>query len=391
MDRFASLGLVLLASSLLAASAPAQEGVLNFGPEEIIKAKGKEIVVPGYSVTSFEDWNNDHLKDLIVGEGGGAAPGKIRVYLNRGTESDPCFVDYFYVESWGQDLTCVPGERLGCFPRVVHWDADNRKDLLVGLADGRVVAFVNIGTDNDPVFDAGTEVRVGPSWATVTLNVGADATPVLPDWNNDGMLDIVAGGYDGGIHYYYNCGCGGWAPPHFSFSTYDGELVWDASVLLRVPSGSSSPVVMDLDGNGKKDLLIGNANGQILFYRNNWADIAPGFVGYSVVHSAGRPIDLPGSLCSRPFVCHWAGSAHWDLLVGYGDGKIRLYRGLKAGDFNGNGTLDADDLTALTKALDKPVPAGGSPYDLNKDGVVNLLDLRLFADLWLAEYGADQK
>ena len=45
-------------------------GVINLGPEEILKAGGQEIVVPGYSVPSFEDWNNDGREDLIVGEGG---------------------------------------------------------------------------------------------------------------------------------------------------------------------------------------------------------------------------------------------------------------------------------------------------------------------------------
>ena len=90
MGRLASLSVVLLAGSLFSASAWADDGVINLGPEEIIQAKGKDIVVPGYSVPSFEDWNNDGLGDLIVGEGGGGATGKIRVYRNVGTEADPC-------------------------------------------------------------------------------------------------------------------------------------------------------------------------------------------------------------------------------------------------------------------------------------------------------------
>ncbi len=64
------LWLVFLAGTGLAASAPAEDVVLNFGPEEIIQADGNDIVVPGFSVPSLADWNNDHLQDLIVGEGG---------------------------------------------------------------------------------------------------------------------------------------------------------------------------------------------------------------------------------------------------------------------------------------------------------------------------------
>jgi hypothetical protein len=110
------------------------------------------------------------------------------------------------------------------------------------------------------------------------------------------------------------------------------------------------------------------------------------------VQSDGVAIDLPGTLRTRPSVCTWTGDGkfgpkdgYWDLLVGYGDGKIRLYRGLpKTGDFDLDGDLDGDDFTFLVRALDKPVSAEGTPADLNADGVVDNLDLRLFADLWLA-------
>lgn len=408
MKRLASLSVLLLAGSLFSASARADTGVINLGPEEIIKAKGKDIVVPGYAVPSLADWNGDHLKDLLVGEGGGGYSGKIRVYLNVGTETDPCFTDYSYVQSNGKDLVCTPEGCLGCFPRVIDWYQDlknttyrgSKIDLLVGQADGVVKVFLNskrglldFGVDDAPSFDGGTAIMVGPTYSNI-LDVGARATPVLVDWNNDGELDVVAGGLDGGIHVYYNCGCGGYIPPRFSTSPIDGVYVQANGRDLLVPSGRSSPVIMDVDGDGKKDILSGNTDGQILFYKNVGTDTLPMFAGYTMVQSNGQPIDLTGSLRSRPFVCYWTGSrdGYWDLLVGYGDGKIRLYRGLpKAGDFSGNGALDADDFTILVKALDKPIPTGGSPCDLNHDGVVDNLDLRLFADLWLAEHAGDKK
>ncbi|MGE5295691.1 MAG: hypothetical protein ACM3VT_12755, partial [Solirubrobacterales bacterium] len=122
----------LLISALIAVSlcvqAFGQDGVINLGLEEVIQADGNDIIVLGYSVPSFEDWNNDGLRDLIVGEGGANYPGKIRVYLNAGTESEPRFAGFFYVQADGNDLTCTPDGCQGCFPRVVNWDADGRKD-----------------------------------------------------------------------------------------------------------------------------------------------------------------------------------------------------------------------------------------------------------------------
>jgi hypothetical protein len=83
---------------------------LFLGPEELVEAGGAVIEVPGYSVPSFTHWDDDGLKDLIVGEGGGVATdGKVRVYLNTGTASDPNFGDYFYAQSEGADLV-RPGE-----------------------------------------------------------------------------------------------------------------------------------------------------------------------------------------------------------------------------------------------------------------------------------------
>lgn len=370
-----------------------QDGVIHLGPEEILQAQGADIVVLGYSVPSFEDWNNDGLRDLIVGEGGNNYPGKVRVYLNVGTESDPCFAGSFYAQADGSDLTCPSQGCQGCFPRMVCWDEDDRKDLLVGLSDGTVKIFLNVADNNEPAFDAGTALTVGSAGVSL-LDVGSRATPSLVHWNDDGMLDLVVGGLDGVIHVYMNCGCDGSVPPHFYFSTADGYPF--ARGLderdVTVPSGRSSPVFADCDGDGKRDLLAGNTDGMILFYKNAGTDSLPVFVNYTLVQSAGAAIDLPSGLRSRPDVCHWTGDGkfgpkdgYWDLLVGYGDGKVRLYRGLpKAGDFDLDGDLDGDDFTFLAKALDQPAPAASASADLNADGVVDALDLRLFADLWLA-------
>lgn len=100
---------VVLAQIFLVISSVSAVGQLYLGPEEFVKAYEVDIGVPGYSVPSFVHWDDDGLKDLIVGEGPYLDTGRVRVYLNEGTSSDPQFLDYFYAQSNGSDLTVAGG------------------------------------------------------------------------------------------------------------------------------------------------------------------------------------------------------------------------------------------------------------------------------------------
>jgi hypothetical protein len=368
---------------------------LNFGPEEIVLANGVDIQVPGYSVPSLVDWNNDNLQDLIIGQGGSFEDAKVRVYLNVGTEAEPYFEDFFYVRSEGSDLTCPSSGCMGCFPRVVYWDADKRKDLLVGQADGTVKIFLNIGTDEEPVFDAGRIINVGLD--NENLDVGSRATPMLIDWDNDRLIDLVAGAIDGKIHIYLNCGCNGELPPSFDFSTSSGIFAKEDGLDLVVPTNRSSPVILDLDGDDKKDLLTGNTEGQLLFYKNVGTDDKPNFSGYTLVESNGVAIDLEGMPRSRPFVCYWTGDGYFgpidnypDVLIGSGDGKVRLYRGIpptktKQGDLDGNGIIDLADLALLITYWPQTGCGPCDGADLTGDGNVDKDDLHRFLDIFLLD------
>jgi len=356
--------------------------VLNLGPEEIIQANGVDIQVPGYSVPSFVDWNNDKLNDLVIGEGGGFGDAKVRVYLNVGTEPSPQFSDYFYAQSDGSDLVCPASGCMGCFPRVEYWDADQRKDLLVGQADGTVKIFLNIDTDESPTFDGGTFLQVGLPGSKTNINVGARATPCLVDWNNDGRKDLVVGAYDGRIHIFINEGTD--TEPDFLAETFAQANGSD----LAVPGKRASPIVIDLDMDGRKDILAGNTDGQLLFYRNIGTDAEPIFSDYKLVESNGVPIDLPGSPRSRPFLCYWTGDGHFgpidaypDVLIGASDGKVHLYRGiLEIGDcdMDGSGNVDITDFSLFVAYwLQKDYEA-----DLTGDGQVDNDDLYRFMEIW---------
>ncbi|HUV36779.1 MAG TPA: FG-GAP-like repeat-containing protein [Patescibacteria group bacterium] len=210
---------------------------------------------------------------------------------------------------------------MGVFPRVVDADNDGLKDLLIGEAEGTLRLYGNINTDDDPRFDGGILLQVGFPGAKADIDVGQRPTPVVVDWNNDGRRDIVVGSKDGTVHLFINEG---------TDSDWDfrlERLVQEDGTDMIIPTLRASSEIVDMDNDGRKDLLTGNTEGQLLFYPNAGNDDAPVFSGYMQIESEGTAIDLPGALRSRPFVCDWDADGARDILLGYGDGLIRLYRG----------------------------------------------------------------
>lgn len=304
---------------LLVGTARLAGGELRLGPETLIQADGADVAVPGYSVPSFAFWNDDNLKDLIIGEGSGSVTPRVRVYLNTGTPSRPEFHKFFYAQSNGADLTVPAGNCLGLFPRTVYWDADSRKDLLVGQGDGRVKLFLNIGTDAQPRFDGGTFLQAGPAGQKTMLDVGDRATCSVLDCNADGRKDLLIGAMDGKVRVYLNEGTD--TAPDFRLPT----LLKSGGLDITVPTGRSSPALVDLNGDGRPDLLAGNTEGQLLYYANAGTDTLPNFTAGMPLQSDGVELNLAGSARSRPFVCDWTGDGRLDVLIGGGDGKVRLY------------------------------------------------------------------
>ena len=211
---------------------------------------------------------------------------------------------------------------MGIFPRVVDADLDGRKDLLVGEAEGNIRLYLNINTDADPEFDGGTLLEAGPAGFKTVIDVGQRTTPNVVDWDNDGRRDIVVGEKNGLVMFYRNTG----TDAAWDFEA--AEIILNGGINLVVPALRASPHVEDLDGDGAKDLLTGNTAGQIVTYFNTGTDAAPVFNGYTPVESDGSAIDLAGDQRSRPFVCDWNDDGIRDLLVGYGDGLVRIYLGM---------------------------------------------------------------
>jgi len=97
LTALAALGFVLLGYTAFAAM---QEGVR-------LEADGEVIDVEiGHLVPYATDWNADGKKDLIVGQFSG---GRIRLYLNQGTDKAPVFKAFTYLSAGGQEIRLPAG------------------------------------------------------------------------------------------------------------------------------------------------------------------------------------------------------------------------------------------------------------------------------------------
>jgi len=198
----------------------------------------------------------------------------------------------------------IPG-RIAGGKILVEWAGTN--DLLLGDRDGYVTLYLNIGSQESPRYDAGTKLKAGGK----EIKVRSPSAPYLVDWNEDGQTDLLVGNGGGYLHLFLNQGSGDFAP---------GVMIKAAGKDLDVGS-NASPCVIDWNGDGRKDLVMGKGNGEIYIFLNEGTNEQPIF---------GKPIQLNGGKLdvgsnSSLDVVDWNGDGKKDLVVGNSDGEIFIF------------------------------------------------------------------
>lgn len=131
------------------------------------------------------------------------------------------------------------------------WDADGDLDLILGAkSPGRLYLQLNNGTAKKPSFTGVN--RMIKSTKDTELRMATISAPHIDDWDGDGLDDILCGGNKKrNLIWYRNVGKKG--APKFEKSR---ALLTDAGP--RITGTRLYLTTCDLDGDGIKDLLVGN-------------------------------------------------------------------------------------------------------------------------------------
>src|SRR5262249_7480309 len=136
------------------------------------------------------------------------------------------------------------------------------------------------------VTDAAGFAAIAPTTYTGAPNplngadAGAWAKPSFGDLDGDGDLDAVVGDLYGHLHYFKNTGTA--TGPAFAEQT--GANNPFSAILIG--SLQATPTFVDLDGDGDLDVVAGDTNGQLHYFKNTGTAIAPAF---TEIIGAGNP------------------------------------------------------------------------------------------------------
>ncbi|MBK8100453.1 MAG: VCBS repeat-containing protein [Planctomycetes bacterium] len=187
--------------------------------------------------------------------------------------------------------------------------------------------------------------------------------PRALDWDRDGDVDLVAG-VQGAVWWYRNTG----TPTAPVFAA--GQRVRAANQQIQAGTGRVTVAVVDMDGDGQRDLVVGHGGTRKL----TW---------YRTTNSTGDVVLAAGVVCRaaaggdfiaadvRIDVADWNGDGRPDVFTGAGSGHVQIAYGLPGG----GAPVFAAPVTVLDGAglqIEGSYNASPRAVDISRDGVPDL-------------------
>jgi hypothetical protein len=152
---------------------------------------------------------------------------------------------------------------------VCDWNNDGRLDLVTGERNGYYTVFLR--SEDSTLTNAGRIQAHGTDIVT-----SSNSWPWIVDWNRDGRKDLLAG--QEGLYTTCNVFV------YLNEGTDSAPVFGDSTPVLHNGSTFSdrrtAPLLLDLDGDGNRDLVLGEWYSSVRFYSNVGTDTNPVFNTY---------------------------------------------------------------------------------------------------------------
>lgn len=276
--------------------------------------------LPLFPCAYYVDVNNDGKRDLLASANAGGCSANIQnLWYYENTAQDDSVHFNYRQNALLIDQMIDVGE--GAFPAVTDYDQDGLMDLVVGNFgylttncnyQSKLLLLRNSGTAVDPKFTVTS--RDFASLGSLNLT---NIVPTFGDLDGDDDDDMVIGESNGRLYYYINNAAAGLpASYQLSPSLFNGLDV----------GNFAAPQLVDLNRDGKLDLVVGEGNGNLNFFPNTGTGSQPIFASTPLTDSLGKVNVTPiNTITGYSVPSFFKVNGIFHLLVGSSSGYFYHY------------------------------------------------------------------